>query len=124
MTRHGKPVAESSPYVSRENDPVNPLKGSILYQGDPVSDRREVGQRSVIVLDTRTWIWYATEDPQLSKRARARCDFGRSQNGNRHTNSSFSCPGDGPFLQHNESAGQQCHPQELQNEASKVRVLP
>jgi PIN domain nuclease of toxin-antitoxin system len=26
----------------------------------------------VIVLDTHTWIWYATEDPQLSKPAKAR----------------------------------------------------
>lgn len=26
----------------------------------------------MIVLDTHTWIWYATEDPQLSKRARSR----------------------------------------------------
>jgi len=31
-----------------------------------------VGQRTVIVLDTHTWIWYATEDAQLSKRAKAR----------------------------------------------------
>lgn len=26
----------------------------------------------MIVLDTHAWIWYASEDPQLSKRARAR----------------------------------------------------
>lgn len=37
VTRHGKPVAEISPYVPRKRDPVNPLKGSILYQGDLVS---------------------------------------------------------------------------------------
>lgn len=33
VTRHGKPVAEISPYVEKEN----PLKGSILHQGDLVS---------------------------------------------------------------------------------------
>jgi len=37
VTRHGKPVAEISPYIPREMDPVNPLKGSILYQGDLIS---------------------------------------------------------------------------------------
>jgi PIN domain nuclease of toxin-antitoxin system len=31
-----------------------------------------VGQRTVIVLDTHAWIWYASEDPLLSKRAKAR----------------------------------------------------
>jgi PIN domain nuclease of toxin-antitoxin system len=31
-----------------------------------------VGQRIVIVLDTHAWIWYATEDKLLSKRAKAR----------------------------------------------------
>jgi PIN domain nuclease of toxin-antitoxin system len=31
-----------------------------------------VGQRTVIVLDTHAWVWYATEDPQLSKRARGK----------------------------------------------------
>ncbi|HEY0687011.1 MAG TPA: type II toxin-antitoxin system VapC family toxin [Steroidobacter sp.] len=31
-----------------------------------------MGQRAVIVLDTHAWIWYATEDPQLSRRARGR----------------------------------------------------
>jgi PIN domain nuclease of toxin-antitoxin system len=30
-----------------------------------------VGQRAVIVLDTHTWVWYASEDPLLSKKARA-----------------------------------------------------
>jgi prevent-host-death family protein len=37
VTRHGKPVAEISPYVARDPDSVNPLKGSILYQGDLVA---------------------------------------------------------------------------------------
>jgi PIN domain nuclease of toxin-antitoxin system len=31
-----------------------------------------VGQRAVILLDTHTWIWYASEDPQLSKQAKSR----------------------------------------------------
>jgi PIN domain nuclease of toxin-antitoxin system len=31
-----------------------------------------VGQRTVIVLDTHAWIWYASEDPLLSRRARTR----------------------------------------------------
>jgi PIN domain nuclease of toxin-antitoxin system len=31
-----------------------------------------MGQLSVIVLDTHAWIWYASEDPRLSKRAKAR----------------------------------------------------
>ena len=42
VTRHGKPVAEISPYVVRDPDSVNPLKGSILYQGDlvaPIDER-------------------------------------------------------------------------------------
>jgi PIN domain nuclease of toxin-antitoxin system len=31
-----------------------------------------VGQRTLIVLDTHAWIWYASDDPLLSKRAKAR----------------------------------------------------
>jgi PIN domain nuclease of toxin-antitoxin system len=31
-----------------------------------------MGQRNVIVLDTHAWIWYATEDLQLSRLAKAR----------------------------------------------------
>jgi PIN domain nuclease of toxin-antitoxin system len=31
-----------------------------------------VGQRAVIVLDTHAWLWYASEDALLSKRAKAR----------------------------------------------------
>jgi len=31
-----------------------------------------VGQRAVIVLDTHAWVWYASEDQLLSKRAKAR----------------------------------------------------
>ena len=34
VTRHGRPVAEISPYVPVAIDGVNPLKGSILDQGD------------------------------------------------------------------------------------------
>jgi prevent-host-death family protein len=37
VTRHGRPVAEISPYVAREVEAENPLKGSILHQGDIVS---------------------------------------------------------------------------------------
>lgn len=37
VTRHGRPVAEISPYVAREKANENPLKGSILHQGDLVS---------------------------------------------------------------------------------------
>lgn len=37
VTRHGRPVAEVSPYVARERAEENPLKGSILYQGDLVT---------------------------------------------------------------------------------------
>jgi prevent-host-death family protein len=32
VTRHGKPVAEISPYILRERDSANPLKGSTMYQ--------------------------------------------------------------------------------------------
>lgn len=37
VTRHGKPVAEVSPYVPRQRGSMNPLKGSILYQGELVA---------------------------------------------------------------------------------------
>jgi hypothetical protein len=37
ITRHGKPVAEIFPHVPSQNARVNPLKGSILFQGDLVS---------------------------------------------------------------------------------------
>ena len=37
VTRHGKPVAEISPYVHRSTQAENPLKGSILFQGDLIS---------------------------------------------------------------------------------------
>jgi PIN domain nuclease of toxin-antitoxin system len=30
-----------------------------------------VGERALIVLDTHAWIWYATDDGRLSRRARA-----------------------------------------------------
>ena len=37
VTRHGKPVAEISPHVPQSAASVNPLKGSILSQGDLIS---------------------------------------------------------------------------------------
>jgi prevent-host-death family protein len=37
VTRHGRPVAEISPYVSKKGRSANPLKGSILFQGDLIS---------------------------------------------------------------------------------------
>lgn len=41
VTRHGKPVAEISPYVPNGRTATNPLKGSILYQGDLVAPIEE-----------------------------------------------------------------------------------
>jgi prevent-host-death family protein len=37
VTRHGKPVVEISPYVPKNTRSANPLKGSILFQGDLIS---------------------------------------------------------------------------------------
>jgi prevent-host-death family protein len=37
VTRHGRPVAEISPYVAAEGERENPLKDSIEYQSDIVS---------------------------------------------------------------------------------------
>lgn len=37
VTRHGKPVAQVSPYVPEDELDDNPLKGSILDQDDIVS---------------------------------------------------------------------------------------
>ena len=37
VTRHGRPVAEISPYVEKRSAKANPLKGTILHQGDLVS---------------------------------------------------------------------------------------
>lgn len=37
VTRHGRPVVEISPYVPKEAARTNPLKGSILFQGDLIS---------------------------------------------------------------------------------------
>lgn len=39
VTRHGKPVAEVSPYMPKEQ--ANPLKGSILFEGDVISPLEE-----------------------------------------------------------------------------------
>lgn len=46
VTRHGRPVAEISPYVDKKSARENPLKGSILHQGDLLSPI-EVGWDSV-----------------------------------------------------------------------------
>jgi prevent-host-death family protein len=37
VTRHGRPVVEISPYVPKDASRTNPLKGSILFQGDLIS---------------------------------------------------------------------------------------
>lgn len=37
VTRHGKPVVEISPYMPRSSDQTNPLKGSLLFEGDVIS---------------------------------------------------------------------------------------
>ena len=37
VTRHGKPVVEISAYVPKDAVRMNPLKGSIVFQGDLVS---------------------------------------------------------------------------------------
>ena len=37
VTRHGKPVAEITPYVPKDAAQVNPLKGSIVSQDDLIS---------------------------------------------------------------------------------------
>ena len=37
VTRHGKPVAEIIPYMPKDAGTDNPLKGSVLFQGDLVS---------------------------------------------------------------------------------------
>jgi prevent-host-death family protein len=41
VTRHGKPVVEISPYVSKNTARVNPLKGSIVFQDDLLSPLEE-----------------------------------------------------------------------------------
>jgi prevent-host-death family protein len=41
VTRHGKPVVEISPYVHKNSARVNPLKGSIVFQGDLISSLQE-----------------------------------------------------------------------------------
>ena len=41
VTRHGKPVAEISPYAPRPPGAANPLKGTILYQGDLIAPLAE-----------------------------------------------------------------------------------
>jgi prevent-host-death family protein len=45
ITRKGKPLAQISPYISRKMrgkkakriEPLNPLEGSVLYEGDLIS---------------------------------------------------------------------------------------
>jgi prevent-host-death family protein len=41
VTRHGKPVAEISPFAPKAKAEENPLKGSILHQGDLISPLNE-----------------------------------------------------------------------------------
>ena len=41
ITRHGKPVAEISPYMPRGMEQENPLKGSVLFEGDIISPVEE-----------------------------------------------------------------------------------
>ena len=41
ITRHGKPVAEISPYMPKSAEQGNPLKGSILFEGDVISAPEE-----------------------------------------------------------------------------------
>ena len=41
VTRHGRPVAQISPYVTRDTQSANPLKGSILFQSDLISPLEE-----------------------------------------------------------------------------------
>jgi prevent-host-death family protein len=40
VTRHGKPVAEISPYTPK-TEQLNPLKGSVLFEGDIISPLEE-----------------------------------------------------------------------------------
>lgn len=37
VTRHGKPVASIVPYAAPQASRKNPLRGSILYEGDLIS---------------------------------------------------------------------------------------
>jgi prevent-host-death family protein len=41
VTRHGTPVVEISPYVPKNAARVNPLKGSVVFQGDLISPLEE-----------------------------------------------------------------------------------
>jgi prevent-host-death family protein len=41
VTRHGKPVAEISPYTPKSHAGENPLKGSIVHQSDLISPLNE-----------------------------------------------------------------------------------
>jgi prevent-host-death family protein len=41
VTRHGKPVAEISPYVPKSAEQANPLRGSLLFEGDVISPLEE-----------------------------------------------------------------------------------
>jgi prevent-host-death family protein len=37
VTRHGRPVVEICPYVPKDPQHANPLRGSIIFQGDLIS---------------------------------------------------------------------------------------
>jgi prevent-host-death family protein len=41
VTRHGTPVVEISPYMPRGTEQENPLKGSVLFEGDIISPVEE-----------------------------------------------------------------------------------
>jgi prevent-host-death family protein len=41
VTRHGRPVVEICPYAPKDATQTNPLKGSVLYQGDLISPINE-----------------------------------------------------------------------------------
>jgi prevent-host-death family protein len=47
VTRHGRPVVEICPYVPKDARRVNPLKGSIVHQGDltsPIDEKWDSSQ--------------------------------------------------------------------------------
>ncbi len=37
VTKHGKPVACLTPYLTSENEQTNPLKGSVVFETDIIS---------------------------------------------------------------------------------------
>src|SRR5262249_31747480 len=55
-------------------DPQESTAQRFVRRGCVVSDRRKVGRRRVIVLDTHAWYWWTTRPAQLSQRARDAID--------------------------------------------------